>query len=527
MATGARSSAAHSWPEDLASFPDDGEAARYANDPFEVSAGSVGRRKAAAGFASPAAVDDELARPESFVDQAKEFLGAWGEMLWELGKGFRDIVQQSLITEDSFVVQKLGKPCAKVTGRLKFLNEYLPEDRDPALAWPVILFVFMLALAALSVNTTNDSFTPDVKKVQKHPSSAIRVQLPDGRHIAYGEQGVPADRARFTIVTPHPFLFSRLAGIPGIKASLLEEFGVRLVTYDLPGFGESDPHPGRNLNSSALDMSYLANAVDATDKFWVLCFSSACMHAWAALRYIPDRVAGAAMVAPMINPYEPRMTKDESSRTWAKWVQRRKLTYGLAQRFPKLLSILFRRKFFSGVHGSISDWLSLSMAKKDEALIQQPQFEEFWHRNVEESIRQGDISPFTEEFVLQVSKWGFSLTDLQVQRKCQHKGILPWLKSMYSQADCELAGFLSPIHLWQGMDDEVVPPSMADCISRLLPQATIHRLPDEGHFSFFFFCEECHRQLLSTLFGVPQGPLDKKVELDIVEEPSIVNPALE
>lgn len=83
-----------------------------------------------------------------------------------------------------------------------------------------------------------------------------------------------------------------MKGIPGIKAPLLEEFGVRLVAYDLPGFGESDPHPIRNLNSSALDMLYLANTVGVNDKFWVLGYSSGAMHAWAALRYIPDRIAG-------------------------------------------------------------------------------------------------------------------------------------------------------------------------------------------------------------------------------------------
>uniref|UniRef100_A0A9I9EG72 Uncharacterized protein n=1 Tax=Cucumis melo TaxID=3656 RepID=A0A9I9EG72_CUCME len=33
----------------------------------------------------------------------------------------------------------------------------------------------------------------------------------------------------------------------GLKSSLLEEFEVRLLTYDLPRFGESDPHPKRNL----------------------------------------------------------------------------------------------------------------------------------------------------------------------------------------------------------------------------------------------------------------------------------------
>lgn len=81
-------------------------------------------------------------------------------------------------------------------------------------------------------------------------------------------------------------------GIPGVKVALLEEFGVRLITYDLPGFGESDPHPSRSLNSSALDILYLANSVAISDKFWVLGFSGGAMHAWAALKYIPKKVAG-------------------------------------------------------------------------------------------------------------------------------------------------------------------------------------------------------------------------------------------
>ena len=81
-------------------------------------------------------------------------------------------------------------------------------------------------------------------------------------------------------------------GIPGIKISLLQEFGVRLITYDLPGFGQSDPHPNRDLKSSADDVLYLSYAVGVTDKFWVLGYSGGSLHAWATLRYIPDRVAG-------------------------------------------------------------------------------------------------------------------------------------------------------------------------------------------------------------------------------------------
>lgn len=86
---------------------------------------------------------------------------------------------------------------------------------------------------------------------------------------------------------------------------------------------------------------------------------------------------------------------------------------------------------------------------QDEILIEEPAFEEFWLRNVEESVRQGSAQPFIEEAVLQVTNWGFDLMELQVHKKCETGGLLLWLKSMYSQAECELAGFLGPINIWQ------------------------------------------------------------------------------
>lgn len=498
-----------SWREELASLVED-TGITYNNDTIGISTPSVDVRRSQFDFGG--SLGSEISDPESFKDQVKEFLKAWGEMLLEFGRGCKDIVQQNFVTEDSYIVQKLGGPWAKVSGRLRILNEFLPEDRDPVHAWPVVFFVLILALSALNVNTKYDGSVPPVKAVYIHPPSASRILLPDGRHMAYHELGVPAERARFSLIAPHFFLSSRLAGIPGLKVSLLEEFGVRLITYDLPGFGESDPHPNRNLNTSALDMLYLANAVGVIDKFWVLGHSSGSIHAWAALKYISSRIAGTAMFATMVNPYETSMSKEERSSTWEKWVSRRKLMYILARRFPKLLSYFYRKTFLSGKHGRIDKWLSLSLGKTDQDLIEQKIFEEFWHRNVEESIRQGNTKPFIEEAELLVSDWGFRLADLQAQRKCQRRGIFPWLRSMYSQADCELTGFPGPIHIWQGMDDQVVPPSMTDYVGRVLPTATVHMLPNEGHFSYFFFCDECHRHIFYTLFGTPQGPLDATVE---------------
>ena len=74
--------------------------------------------------------------------------------------------------------------------------------------------------------------------------------------------------------------------------------------------------------------------------------------------------SGAAMLAPMINPYEARMTKDETRRTWEKWSSRRRFMYFVARRYPKFLSYFYRKSFFSGKHDRIDTQLSFSLGKK-------------------------------------------------------------------------------------------------------------------------------------------------------------------
>ncbi|CAH2074387.1 unnamed protein product [Thlaspi arvense] len=431
------------WQEELASLVDAG--LRYDRAPIDLTAATESGSKRS-GFMSEDGSGSEAR--ETLKDQVTGFMKSWGEMLVDLAKGCKDIVQQTVVTEDSFVVRKLGKPAAKVSKKLSFMNDFLPEDRDPIHAWPVIFFVFLLALA----------------------------------------------------------------GIPGVKKSLLVEYGVRLVSYDLPGFGESDPHRGRNLSSSASDLINLAAAVGIDDKFWLLGYSTGSMHTWAAMKYFPEKIAGAAMVAPVINPYEPSMAKEEMVKTWEQWLPKRKLMYFLARRFPLLLPFFYRRSFLSGKLDHLDQWMAISLGEKDKLLLKDPTFREFYQRNVEESVRQGITKPFVEEAVLQVSNWGFTLSEFRTQKKCTTNGVLSWLMSMYSEAECELIGFRKPIHIWQGMDDRVAPPSVSDYISRMIPEATVHKIPDEGHFSFFSFCDECHRQILDALFGEPKGQLEKEKE---------------
>lgn len=70
------------------------------------------------------------------------------------------------------------------------------------------------------------------------------------------------------------FFYYEKLGIHWVKASILEEFDIYLLTCDLFGFGESDPYPNRILYSLALDMLFLVYAMDIKDKFWVVRYSS-------------------------------------------------------------------------------------------------------------------------------------------------------------------------------------------------------------------------------------------------------------
>lgn len=82
------------------------------------------------------------------------------------------------------------------------------------------------------------------------------------------------------------------AGIPGVSERLLEKYETRVVAYDRPGVGQSDPHPEPNFNTSAQDMVDIADALGMGEKFWILEYSGGGPYTWTALHYNPNRVAG-------------------------------------------------------------------------------------------------------------------------------------------------------------------------------------------------------------------------------------------
>jgi pimeloyl-ACP methyl ester carboxylesterase len=92
---------------------------------------------------------------------------------------------------------------------------------------------------------------------------------------------------------------------------LLLDLGVRLITYDRPGYGESDRHVGRRVADSASDVATIADAL-GLDRFAIGGGSSGSTHALAAAALLEARVTRAACVAPMA-PYD-QLGHDEWSK---------------------------------------------------------------------------------------------------------------------------------------------------------------------------------------------------------------------
>ena len=46
---------------------------------------------------------------------------------------------------------------------------------------------------------------------------------------------------------------------------------------------------------------------------------------------------------------------------------------------------------------------------------------------------------------------------------------------------------------------------MSEYAKRILPHVELHKLEGEGHYSWFFSCDRCQRELLTTLFGEVAG----------------------
>ena len=117
------------------------------------------------------------------------------------------------------------------------------------------------------------------------------VSAPDGRGLAVEEWGEPAGYPVFLL---HGTPGSRLGPIP--RSMRLYQLGIRLITFDRPGYGLSGRRIGRRVADIAADLERIADFLELDD-FAVLGRSGGGPHALACAALLPARTRRVAVLA--------------------------------------------------------------------------------------------------------------------------------------------------------------------------------------------------------------------------------------
>ncbi|KAL6988405.1 hypothetical protein U1Q18_014153 [Sarracenia purpurea var. burkii] len=201
------------------------------------------------------------------------------------------------------------------------------------------------------------------------PVTAPRIKLSDGRYLAYKEYGVPRDRAKYKIVFVHGFDCCRHDAVVATRLSpdIVEGLGVYVVSFDRPGYGQSDPNPKRTVKSMALDIEELADQLGLGSKFYVSGFSMGGQVIWTCLKYIPHRLAGAMLVAPVVNYWWPCFPANLSKEAYYQQFPRDRWALGIAHYAPWLAYWWNTQKWFPS--SSVITHSSAVLSRQDLELM--------------------------------------------------------------------------------------------------------------------------------------------------------------
>lgn len=117
-----------------------------------------------------------------------------------------------------------------------------------------------------------------------------------GRLLSFETAGDPKGYPVFLL---HGTPGSRVG--PRLRANELHKLGIRLISYDRPGYGESDRLEGRAVRHAAADVEAIADRLKLA-QFSVLGRSGGGPHALACAALLPGRVASAAALVSIAPP---------------------------------------------------------------------------------------------------------------------------------------------------------------------------------------------------------------------------------
>ncbi|MDY6998687.1 MAG: alpha/beta hydrolase [Actinomycetota bacterium] len=265
-------------------------------------------------------------------------------------------------------------------------------------------------------------------------------RLSDGRRLAYAEYGDPAGVPVFVF-----------HGLPGSRLSwgLLPEGSLppaaRIIAPDRPGYGGSDPHPGRTLLDWAGDVGQLADSL-GTETFAIVGVSGGGPGALACAWSMPQRVTAVGLVASPAPTDAPGVFAGISA-TNRVFMKLAWYLPWLSNANTRLLAAALRRD-----PGRYLDSMKYKVHDVDRAILDRPEIHRMLVDDFTEAVRGGGSGMVDDMAANHGRPWGFPLDQIT-------SAVLVW--------SCEL--------------DRSVPPAMGRYLSETIPSCRAHVIPGAGH----------------------------------------------
>jgi pimeloyl-ACP methyl ester carboxylesterase len=273
-----------------------------------------------------------------------------------------------------------------------------------------------------------------------------RLEIADGREVAFEEVGAPDG-----------FPVFMLHGTPGCRLSgrhphldRVREAGLRLVTYDRPGYGRSTRHRGRAIVDCVGDVEAIADEL-GIERFAVRGGSGGGPHALAVGARLPERVTGVQCdVSPA--PF------DVEGLDWTAGMDPVNVEeIGWALEGEEKLAAEIEREVRQILERVEEDPAAVvadvDLSDSDRAVLADPGLREVLKASTRESFAQGVWGWVDDDFTV-INPWGFDVAELRV-----------------------------PVEIRYGATDVLVPPSHGEWLAAHIPHATVVVDESGGHLS--------------------------------------------
>jgi pimeloyl-ACP methyl ester carboxylesterase len=278
------------------------------------------------------------------------------------------------------------------------------------------------------------------------PVSGPEVVTRDGRRLCYEQIGDPLGAP---VLVLHGTPGSRLSGVHAHRHRVAEA-GLRVISYDRPGYGGSSRHPGRRVVDCVGDIAAIADQL-GLDRFAVSGGSGGGPHALAA----GARLAGRVTIAACHVGAAPYDAPDLDWFDGMDPVNVRELGWALAGE-ETLAAELAReaRNMLDRLEQDPAALLEdIELAASDRTVLERPDVRGTLSASTREAFSHG-VSGWVDDDLAFVAPWGFEVEEITV-----------------------------PVEVRYGEGDGLVPTAHGRWLATHIPGASVTVDPDRGHLS--------------------------------------------